>query len=252
MNNLDLSHGKTMNNLKSSVAQTTPNKQQSHKTVTNLFCGQRVYLYDNPSDTGTLIHPVEGTTPPRWTVKLDNGNYEAVNIDHITPITTTPETTDNQPQLQIDISELQQQIIALKQENQRLEQENQQLKEELQKTKQTLRRAKDLTPIIRPSLKRVLRLAKDACMEVKRTVKGWILKMGDKARFFRRLSDIWEILSQDNWYLSDIFPPHKLIPINKIQPPLPRKKPTPPEKQTIPLVPPSIVQLWRKMGLPKC
>ncbi|NET91610.1 MAG: hypothetical protein F6K45_26675 [Kamptonema sp. SIO1D9] len=162
------------------------------------LCPQkRVYLYDNPSDTGTLIHPLEGTTPPRWTVKLDNGNYEAVNIAHITPITEPLETTDNQPQLQLDISQLQQQIIALKQQNQRLEQENQHLKQKTQRLEQktqhleqknqqlletlvqaqrTIRQAKDISPIMRPSLKRVLRLAHNACMDVQRTVKGWISK----------------------------------------------------------------------------
>ena len=76
--------------------------------------------------------------------------------------------------------------------------------------------------------------------------------MGDKARKFRRLADIWAILSQDNWFIGDIFPPDELIPINQIKPPCPRKRPTPPDKQTMPLVNPDTVRLWRKIGLPKC
>lgn len=34
-------------------------------------------------------------------------------------------------------------------------------------------------------------------MNVQRTVGGWILRMGDKARKFRRLADIWDLISQD-------------------------------------------------------
>ncbi len=75
-------------------------------------------------------------------------------------------------------------------------------------------------------------------MDIKRTVGGWILKMGGKARKFRRLADIWEILSQDEWHLSDIFPEEKLIPLDKIQPPRPRKRPTPLNKQIMPLIRP--------------
>lgn len=45
--------------------------------------GNRVYLYGDTTYTGTLIHPVERTSPPKWTVKLDRGGYEAVNIQHI-------------------------------------------------------------------------------------------------------------------------------------------------------------------------
>ncbi len=89
-------------------------------------------------------------------------------------------------------------------------------------------------------------------MDVQRTVGGWILKMGNKARKFRRLVDIWDILSQNEWYLSDIFAPDKLISIDLIQPPRPRKRATPMEKQTIPLISPEEVLRRRRMGLPKC
>ena len=57
------------------------------------------------------------------------------------------------------------------------------------------------------------------------TVGGWILKLGDKARKFKRLADIWDIFSQDEWYLEDVFPKDKLIAIDLIQPPKPRKLP---------------------------
>ena len=215
------------------------------------FCtGERVCLYGDITYTGTLIRPIERTYPPRWTVELDNGSYEAVKVADCSPVTPFPKPVFSEipftdDEAEISIEQLQQEILALREENQRL-------KEELTEAKQTIRHAKDISPIMRVSLHRVLRLAHYACMDVQRTVGGWILKMGDKARKFRRLFDIWDILSQDDWVLSDIFASDTLIPINRIQLPRPRKRPTPPSKQTMPLVCPTTVQLWRKIGLPKC
>lgn len=228
-------------------------ERTSSRGKQNLRSGQKVYLYSDPKYTGTLIHPVEKTYPQKWTVELDQGGYEAVNIDLIA---TQISTEDN---LEIPFSDspesdhsLETEIIALKQQIKQLQQENQRLTEELNEAKNTIRRAKDISPLMRPSFKRVLRLAHDACMEVQRTVGGWILKMGDKARKFRRLADIWDILSQDDWYLSDLFASDKLIPLDKIKPPCPRKRSTPPEKTAYPFFTPDQVIRRRNMGLPKC
>ena len=102
---------------------------------------------------------------------------------------------------------------------------------------------------MRLSLKRVLRLAQDACMDVQRTVGGWILKMGDKSRKFKRLADIWDLISVDEFILSEIFPPEKLIDANLILPPKPRRKPAPPEKVTFPLMRPEDIIRNRTMYL---
>ncbi|MFM2311875.1 MAG: hypothetical protein RLZZ04_1151 [Cyanobacteriota bacterium] len=104
---------------------------------------------------------------------------------------------------------------------------------------------------MRISLKRVLRLAHDACMDVKRTVGGWILKMGNKARKFRRLADIWDILSQDEFYLSDIFLEDQLIAPELILPARLPKRPMPAEKTTFPLIRPEDVIRRRTMKLVK-
>ena len=48
-----------------------------------LFPGGTVYLYGDRTYTGKLIHPVERTYPPKWTVQLDRGGYEAVNVKDI-------------------------------------------------------------------------------------------------------------------------------------------------------------------------
>lgn len=221
--------------------------------------GDVVYLYGDPHFTGTLIRPVERTFPQKWSVKLNQGGYEAANVDCISVIKSqsSEEMKHNlnipfADQPEPTISQLEKEIASLKRENAKLRQENEILNKDLDQAKQIIRRAKDISPLIRISLKRVLRLAYDACMEVKRTVGGWILKMGDKARKFKRLADIWDILSQDNWYLSEIFAPDKLIAIDLILPPRPRKKPNSPEKKTFPLIHPEEVLRRRRMGMPKC
>ncbi len=260
----------------------TSNQQIQNKTA--LQTGQKVFLYGDLNYTGTLIHPVERTYPPRWTIQLDRGGYEAVNINNISPIESRSEKrfirdksnrsspnpdipfSDEIEEPETNISQLEQEIAALRRENAALKQENQiiaqqyrelereneLLKKDLDQAKQIIRRAKDISPLMRISLKRVLRLAHDACMDVQRTVGGWILRMGNKARKFRRLADIWDLLSVDEFLLSDIFPEDKLIAVELILPPRKRKKPQPPEKKTFPLIRPEEVLRRRRMGMPKC
>jgi hypothetical protein len=100
-------------------------------------------------------------------------------------------------------------IQTLKSENERLKAENEQLKQELMEAKVNLRRAKNPSPVEKPSFKRVLRLVWDACMNLKKVAGGWLLTMGKLERKFKSLKLIWELLTQENWYLSDIFPPQK-------------------------------------------
>jgi hypothetical protein len=76
--------------------------------------------------------------------------------------------------------------------------------------------------------------------------------MGDKARRFRRLADIWDLLSQDEFYLSDIFPEDQLIAIKLIVPARVPKRPMPPEKKTFPLISREDVIRRRTMTLVKC
>ncbi len=185
----------------------SPINEKQQQTL--LSSADRVYLYGDRTYTGTLIHPVEQTSPPRWIVQLDCGGYEAVNIQHIAVINRENASHYNQPDLEIPKSdnnstsvkstvELEQEIASLKQEKalleaenqlidrryRQLERENNLLKKDLDQAKQIIRRAKDISPIMRLSLKRVLRLAHDACLDVQRTIGGWILRMGDRARKF--------------------------------------------------------------------
>ena len=218
--------------------------------------GDRVYLYGDTNYTGTLIRLVERTYPPKWTVQVDHRGYEAVNVRDISSIESQGlDVSDSDLDLSFgdapesSYEQLQREIIALKRENARLQEENELIRKDLNSAKEVIRRAKDISPLMRISLKRVLRLAHDACMDVKRTVGGWVLKMGDRARKFRRLADIWYLLSQDEFLLSDIFPEDKLIAVELIRPPLPRKKPAPPEKRTFPLMHPLDVIRNRSMSL---
>ena len=212
MNNISI-HDTKVESIAKTHQETTIGR--SHKQQTPLSSGNKVYLYGDTTYTGTLIHPIERTIPSRWTVKLDRGGYEAVNIKHITAIESQPVNYNHSQDLEIPFSdapqtpklrpvlktesrtpeELEQKIRRLEnavsqleaeqeasiEQNRRLKQENEILKKDLEQTKQVIRRAKDASPIMRLSLKRVLRLAHHACMDVQRTVGGWILKMGDKA-----------------------------------------------------------------------
>ena len=277
--------GKNMTNLHINIGQeesTCQEKQtdSGYKKQASQYIlkpNQKVYLYGDTSFSGTLIRPIERTYPPRWTVELDRGGYDSAIVAEIIPINpqyietdlAIPFDEDNsidtptvEEQLQQEkerrIAQLEKEIEIVKSQYQQLEAKNQQLQNEnkvlkknLEIAKNVIRRAKDISPLMRISLKRVLRLAHDACMDVQRTVGGWILKMGDKARKFRRLADIWYILSQDNWYLSEIFAPDKLIAIDLIQPPRPRKPPVIPDKTTRPLMHPSDVIRNRTMFLVK-
>ena len=85
--------------------------------------------------------------------------------------------------------------------------ENEQLRQELAAQANTIRRAKDINPVQRPSLRRVLKLVHDACMNLERVRGGWLLKLGHLTRKFRKLTQIWELLIAEDWFLSEIFPP---------------------------------------------
>ena len=252
------------------ISKQTNFHQQKKQSSYILKPNQKVYLYNDTSFSGTLIRPIERTYPPRWTVQLDDGGYESATVAEITPTnpqyietdsplpfnddqTNTPHQEEEQAYSDKDnqIVQLEKEIELLKNQYQQLKNENETLKKDLEQAKQVIRRAKDISPLMRISLKRVLRLAHDTCMDVQRTVGGWILLMGDRARKFKRLADIWYILSQDNWYLSEIFASDKLIAIDLIQPPKPRKRSTPPQKKTFPLMHPSDIMRNRIMPLVK-
>jgi hypothetical protein len=243
-----------LSNITSNSQKQTSPRQASYQE------GDLVYLYGDPEYTGRLIRPIERTYPPKWTVELDRGGYEAVNTTQISliesevlnhveqnypiPFSDEPEVSTSQLE-----SQLQKEIIALKKENAKLRQENEIISKDLEQAKQILRRAKDISPIMRLSLQRVMRLAHQACMDVKRTVGGWILRMGDKARKFRRLADIWDLISQDEFYLSDIFPEDQLIAIELIVPARMPKRPMPPDKTTFPLRRPEDIIRQRTVSL---
>lgn len=97
-------------------------------------------------------------------------------------------------------------------ETELLELENQQLREriaqlelQLKEAYVSLKRARDPNQLDRPSFKRVSFLAREACMNLQRVRGGWELSIGHLKRKFRRLLEIWKILTEEDWCLSDIF-----------------------------------------------
>lgn len=127
-----------------------------------------------------------------------------------------------------EIKRLEREIEKTRITVEQLEDLNKQLKDELKRSEAELKRseaelkrsqseaadlrraiaiAKDPNPVKRCSLKRVQALASNACMAVERLNKGWLLKFGRLERHFRFLGQIWQILIQEDWALSDVFPP---------------------------------------------
>jgi len=102
----------------------------------------------------------------------------------------------------------------------------QELEAQLLEAKTRANRAKDISPVERPSFRRVGMLARNACMELKKVASGWLLLMGKLQRKFKSLKKIWLLLTQEHWYLSDIFPTQKSAPKYKDAPPrLPKRYP---------------------------
>lgn len=93
------------------------------------------------------------------------------------------------------------------------------LEVQLRAAERTIRRAKDISPIERPTLKRVMQLAREACLSVQRVKGGWMLKIGDVlSRRFKRLREIWELLIADNWVLSELFHTPEPVRVRRILP----------------------------------
>lgn len=103
-------------------------------------------------------------------------------------------------------------------ENERLRKEITDLEVQLRAASSTIRRARDISPIERPSLKRVLQLAQEACLTVQRVTGGWMLKLGNLQRRFKRLREIWELLIVDSWILSEIFTTPEPVRVRRVLP----------------------------------
>jgi len=71
---------------------TSNNKNNAGDRQSLLSLGDRVYLHGDRNYTGTAIRPVERTYPKKWTVQLDRGGYEAVNVKQIYLVESQPPT----------------------------------------------------------------------------------------------------------------------------------------------------------------
>lgn len=97
-------------------------------------------------------------------------------------------------------------VDQLEDENNRIKADLSRSQSEASDLRRALAQAKDPSPVKRCSLKRVQALATNACMAVQRVASGWLLKFGRLERHFRFLGQIWQILLQEDWALSDVFP----------------------------------------------
>ncbi|MEG4070429.1 hypothetical protein QUA42_24305 [Microcoleus sp. Pol11C2] len=89
----------------------------------------------------------------------------------------------------------------------RLRDQNDKLLELARSQSDTIRRAKDISPVDKPSFKRVSALAGEALLDISKKIGGgWLLSLGPLKRGFKKLREIWELLVSGDWLLSDIFP----------------------------------------------
>ena len=109
-----------------------------------------------------------------------------------------------------ELDELRAELAIAQAQIDRLRQFNDELQQSLRDKNDTIRQAKDINPVGRVSLKRVLVLARAAFLDISKIAKidggGWLLSMGDNLRRrFKSLRDIWDLLNVDDWFLTDLF-----------------------------------------------
>lgn len=102
--------------------------------------------------------------------------------------------------------------------------------------------AKDPSPFKRLSFLKVARYVGGLGFNIVREKSSWVLSMGSILnRKFKNLREIWDLITQEDWHLSDIFPQTSADPPPKqVSPKLPQRHP--------PLVPSmnaSTTAFWR-------
>lgn len=110
-----------------------------------------------------------------------------------------------------ELEKLRAELEKLRAENEQLRAEADALQQENSTLRKNLIRAKDASPVERPTFKRVQQLAQNACMRLEKLGNAWILKLGNLWRKFKKLSEVWEVIAVDDWYVDDIFHPSKLF-----------------------------------------
>jgi hypothetical protein len=104
----------------------------------------------------------------------------------------------------IDFPDLESALAEIK----RLRAQNDELLSRVRSQSTIISRAKDISPVQKPSLKRVRDMAAQAFLDVVKDVQyGFYLTWGAAKKHFRHLKDIWELLIQDDWPLTDWFSP---------------------------------------------
>jgi hypothetical protein len=109
-----------------------------------------------------------------------------------------------------ELDELRAELAVACAQIEKLRQANEQLQNYLRDKHEIIRQAKDITPVSRVSLKRVLVLVRAACLDISKISKdsggGWLLSMGPTLqRRFRSLRQIWDLLNVEDFYLDDLF-----------------------------------------------
>ena len=104
--------------------------------------------------------------------------------------------------VQEELDRLQFQLFAAEAEIERLRHQNEQMCDRIRTQSETISKAKDITPVSRPSFKRVLSIARAALLDITKIPKidggGWLLSMASLRRKFKSLRQIWDLLIVDD------------------------------------------------------
>lgn len=128
---------------------------------------------------------------------------EQIEIQRQEPIENSPGVDRDEVASPIEFPDLEAALAEIA----RLRDQNDKLLELARSQSDTIRRAKDISPVDKPSFKRVSALAGEALLDISKNIGGgWLLSLGPLKRGFKKLREIWELLVSGDWYLSDIFP----------------------------------------------
>lgn len=103
--------------------------------------------------------------------------------------------------------------VGLSKKMEQLESEYDDLERENRDLKEVINRAKNISPWARPNFTNVRRMAARWGINIVKAPGGWVVKMASKiGKKFKRLRDIWLILTQEEFFHEDFFPYEEVAP----------------------------------------
>lgn len=103
--------------------------------------------------------------------------------------------------------------VGLSKKIEQLESDIDEIHAENRDLKEVINRAKNISPWARPNFTNVRRMAARWGINIVKAPGGWVVKMASKiGKKFKRLRDIWLILTQEEFFHEDFFPYEEVAP----------------------------------------